>query len=357
MKRIVGIVLVGLALAAGVVWLNCSALTLRLVDRAAERQLAGDLLDELPDGLHVAICGAGSPLPDPERSGPCAAILAGDRVFVVDAGAGASRVLARMDVPQGRIAAVFLTHFHSDHIDGLGELLMQRWVNGGHFEPTPLIGPVGVENVATGLALAYGADVDYRVVHHGEEIVPRSGAGAVARSFRTPADGSGLVVWDQGGVQVTAFRVDHDPVEPAVGYRFDYAGRSAVFSGDTVKSANLEGFASGADLLVHEALDAKLVGRLTAAAERAGRDDIAKITRDILDYHTTPVEAAESARAAGVGFLLYSHIVPPLLIGPMERVFLEGVSEAYEGPVAVARDGTLVVMPAGSDDIELQELL
>ena len=356
-KRLLGIgSLVGLLLAT-LAWFNCSGLVMGLVDRAAERRLASDLVDELPDGLHVALCGAGSPLPDPQRSGPCSAVIAGDRVFVVDSGAGSSRVMAQIGLPQGRIEAIFLTHFHSDHLDGLGELLLQRWVNGSHTEPVPLIGPTGVENIVAGLALAYAADVDYRVAHHGDAIVPRSGAGALPQPFRPPEAGRGLVVYDRDGVQVTAFRVAHDPVEPAVGYRFDHAGRSVVFSGDTVRSANLEGFASGADLLVHEALDAKLVGRLTQAADRAGRANLAKITRDILDYHATPEDAAASAQAAGARHLLFNHIVPPLLFGPMERVFLEGVSDLYDGPVTVGRDGTLVVMPAGSDGIEVSERL
>ena len=89
----------------------------------------------------------------------------------------------------------------------------------------------------------------------------------------------------------------------------------------------------------------------------AGLTNLAKITEDILEYHTTPVEAAETARDAGVGHLLYNHIVPPLLIGPMEAAFLQGVSDVYDGPLTVGRDGTLVVLEAGSDSIEVRELL
>jgi ribonuclease Z len=97
--------------------------------RLVERNMASSLLDELPDGLHVALCGACSPLPDPKRSGPCTAVITGERIYLVDVGAGSSRVLSRTRVPQGKIAGVLLTHFHSDHIDGLGELLIQRWAN------------------------------------------------------------------------------------------------------------------------------------------------------------------------------------------------------------------------------------
>jgi ribonuclease Z len=130
-----------------------------------------------------------------------------------------------------------------------------------------------------------------------------------------------------------------------------------VVSGDTRKSANLAKFAEGGDLLVHEALSTRLVALIGSAAAEAGRDNIAKITTDIVDYHTTPVEAAEIARDADVGALLYYHIVPPLPLAPLEDVFLEGVDEVYRGPVYVGRDGTLLSLPAGSEAIEHRELL
>ena len=353
MKRFLLVGVLVIALVGAGFYAFRKTLTLRLMSRMLAANFASDLVQELPDGMHVALCGAGSPLPDPKRSGPCTAVIAGGQLFIVDSGAGSSRVLSRMRIPQGRIAAVFLTHFHSDHIDGLGELLLQRWVNGGHASPVPLYGPSGVEEVVRGFEIAYRLDDGYRVAHHGAAVVPPGGAGAVAHPFANPPEGAGEVVWERDGVKVTAFRVDHAPVEPAVGYRFDYGGRSVVLSGDTVKSANLEAFARGADLLIHEALAPHLVERITAAADAAGNHRIAKITRDILDYHTTPVQAAESARAAGVRHLLFHHIVPPLLLPPMEELFVEGVDEVYPGPVTVGRDGMLVQLPAGSDAIEV----
>jgi ribonuclease Z len=356
-KRIFLALLAALLVVLAIGFALRTTLSLRLMKHTVAANLGSNLLTELPDGLHVVLCGAGSPLPDPKRSGPCAAVIAGRRLFVVDAGSGASRRMSQLRVPQGEIEAVLLTHFHSDHIDGLGELLLQRWVNATAREPLPVHGPAGVEEVVEGFNRAYRADQGYRVAHHGEATVPSSGAGAVARSFPEPADGRAEVLLDEGGVRISAFRVVHAPVEPAVGYRFDYAGRSAVLSGDTIKSANLEQFARGVDLLVHEALAPELVAVLTRGAEAAGRQNIVKITRDILDYHATPVQAAETARDAGVGFLLYYHVVPPLPIAPLEPLFLEGVDAVYDGPVRIGRDGTVVHLPAGSEVIEVEELL
>lgn len=357
MRRVLLALLIVVGLLLVVAWVLRGPLALRVVDRVVAANMTRSLLDELPDGLHLVLCGAGSPLPDPKRSGPCAAVVAGDELVIVDAGTGASRVMARLRLPQGEVDAILLTHFHSDHIDGLGELMFQRWANGGRPTPVPVHGPTGVDRVVNGINEAYALSRAGRVAHHGEDVVPSSGAGGVAHAFPVPADGEGVPVLEEGGLRVSAFLVDHAPVRPAVGYRFEYAGRSLVISGDTVKSANLANFASGADLLVHEALSPRLVERITLAARAAGNERLARITTDILDYHTTPVQAAEVAREAGVGHLLLYHIVPPLPLAPLEEIFLEGVADAWDGPFTLGRDGTRVLLPSGSDAIEVEERL
>ncbi len=357
LKRVLFGVL-GLALVLmGVGYAFRGQIATRLMANVIESHFSTNLRLDLPDGLHVALCGAGSPLPDLNRSGPCAAVIAGGRLFVVDSGSGSSRVLGRMRIPQGEIEAIFLTHFHSDHIDGLGELLVQRWVNGTNTSPVPVYGPEGVTEVVDGINLAYQASRSYRVAHHGEEIAPSSGAGAAAKPFPSPADGVEEIIIDEHDLRIAAFRVEHSPVEPSVGYRFDYKDRSVVLTGDTAKSANVEKFARGVDLLVHDALAPQLVSLMTQGAAAAGRENLATITRDVLDYHATPVEAASIAQAAGVGHLLYYHIVPPLPLAALEDRFVEGVEEVYDGPVTVGRDGTLVRLDAGSDSIQVIELL
>jgi ribonuclease Z len=196
MKRLLlGLLTVLLALAV-VGYLLRTTLTLRLMRSVVARNMQTNLLLELPDGLHVALCGAGSPLPDPNRSGPCVAVIAGDGLWIVDSGSGSSRVLSRMRIPQGEIDGILLTHFHSDHIDGLGELLLQRWAGGGHASPVPVHGPAGVAQVVQGLELAYAQSRRYRVAHHGEQVVPSSGAGGVAHPFATPAEGEGALLVD-----------------------------------------------------------------------------------------------------------------------------------------------------------------
>ncbi|MBA4095076.1 MAG: MBL fold metallo-hydrolase, partial [Candidatus Accumulibacter sp.] len=178
-----------------------------------------DVTQDLPDGLHVALCGTGAPLPDPSRAGPCTAILAGSQLFVVDAGDGAARNIALMGLPTARVEAVFLTHLHSDHVDGLGPVMLMRWTGAAATRPLAIHGPPGVDRVVAGFRAAYALDAGYRTAHHGEAIAPSSGAGGEARPFAPPPRGSNgqVTVYQGGGLRVTAFRVDHGPVDPAVG--------------------------------------------------------------------------------------------------------------------------------------------
>ena len=205
----------GGALGAGAGWAFREPLALMLYARGAEQALTSNNLDGLPDGLHAAFCGTGSPMPDPDRAGPCLAVIAGKRLLIVDAGEGAARNLQLMGLPPGRVERVLLTHFHSDHIDGLGALALQRWVGSSATAQLPLLGPVGVGQIAAGFNAVYQPDSTYRVAHHGEAVVPPSGFGLSPRAFAVPE--TTAVISDDGGLKVTAIRVDHRPVAPAVG--------------------------------------------------------------------------------------------------------------------------------------------
>lgn len=328
----------------------------RMFAMGIERNLQRDVAASVPDGLHVALCGAGSPLPDPKRSGPCVVVIAGPTTFLVDAGTGGARNLGPMGIRAGKIEAVFLTHFHSDHIDGIGELSLVRWVGAANTSPLPVYGPPGVGEIVSGFNRAYAQDQVYRTAHHGDAVAPPSGAGLVSRPFVIPGGSDDVEVWNRDGVTITAFTVEHSPVHPAVGYRFDYGGRSLVLSGDTSKSKNLEAHAQGVDLLVHEALDDKLVALMREAAKSVGNAQLEKIFFDIPGYHTTPVEAAEIATSAKVGALLYYHIAPTLPLPGLEAAFLDGVDDVYDGPVVLGRDGTFVSLPRGSDAIDFSNL-
>lgn len=329
----------------------------RLFASAVEQAVARDVIGDLPDGINVALCGSGSPLPDPTRAGPCSAVIIDGKMFIVDIGGGAVRNLGLMGLNPGATEALLLTHFHSDHIDGMGELMLQRWAGGGRDAPLPVIAPEGVQAIVDGLNAAYAADVQYRIAHHGEATMSPTGAGGEARPFSPPEGQDTMVVYEKDGIRITAFSVAHKPISPAVGYRFDYKGRSVVFSGDTVKLPVVAKACSGCDLLVHEVLNAEMVGTLEAAFEKAGRKRLAKIMADIPDYHTTPVEAAETASVAKAKMLVFTHIVPALPLGFLDAYFMEGAGVAYDGPIVLGKDGMLFSLPANKDSIEQGDLL
>ena len=345
------LVLLVLLLAAAALYNWRAEISLQVARKIAAKHLSSTGLEGLADGLHVGLCGAGSPFPDELRAGPCTLVVAGQRLFVFDAGNGASRNIGRMGFTHGRVEAVFLTHFHSDHIDGLGELMLQRWVQGGHRAPLPVHGPAGVQEVVAGLMQTYRQDRGYRVAHHGDAVVPASGFGGQARPFAVPSDAA-VSVYKEGDLEVSAFAVDHSPAHPAVGYRITYKGRVVVLSGDTKRSSAVLREAQGADLLVHDALSTKLVNLMEEVSSQNGRPGLAKVLGDIHDYHATPEEAAQTARDAKVGYLLLNHIVPTLPPLPgLEKVFLGDAPRIYSGPLRVGRDGDFVSMPAGSREI------
>jgi ribonuclease Z len=323
----------------------------KIAEVVIEKRLGANSVSELEDGLHVVLCGAGSPLPDPVRSGPCVLIIAGDTLVTVDAGSGSTTNLLDMQVPLGEISAQLLTHFHSDHIDNLGKLGMMRWVNAANTSPLPVIGPVGTQTVVEGFNLAYATDAQYRHDHHTDFVAPKSGAGLIAKEFTSPEQGVMLTVFKKNGLIVKAFSVDHKPVHPAVGYHFEYKGRTVVISGDTTKSKNVEMAAKNVDLLVHEALSNELIKLIQATAENKHMPILAKVMFDIPDYHTSPVEAAQVAAAANARHLMYYHIVPALPAPGMQALFLKGTDDAYQGPITLGKDGSVISLPANSDEI------
>lgn len=329
-----------------------------VLQTVAHKNVGRNVLPDLPDGLHVGLCGTGSPFPDPSRAGPCTAVIAGERLFVVDTGEGSARNLGYMGLPASKIEAILLTHFHSDHIDGMGPFLLQRWGLGTFETPTPVYGPPGVETVVDGFRAAYVLDFGYRVAHHTPKIMPPGGSGGKGMPFALKPQGEGdaIVVLEDKGLKITAFRVDHSPVDPAVGYRFDYKGRSVVITGDTKKAASVAALSKGADLLIHEALQPKLVKVLEDEFAQRGIANTAQIMRDIVNYHTTPEEAAAVAAQAGVKELVFNHIVPPLPFRYAYPAFVGDAARFFEGPMTVGEDGMLFSMPAGTTTISKSRL-
>lgn len=322
----------------------------RLFAEAVSEGFGNNILSDLPDGLHVVLIGTGSPLADPSRAGPSSAVIAGKRVFIVDSGGGAVRRMGEIGLSPAATERVLLTHFHSDHIDGLGELMLQRWAGGGYNEPLPIHGPEGVTEVVEGLNRAYAQDKEYRIAHHGADIVPPGGFGGTPMAFDAG------ILMEQSGVKILAFVVDHKPVSPSFGYRFEYKGRSVVITGDTAYTDDLASHAKDTDILISEALNPEMVGVIKRAARDAGSNRIGQIMHDIPDYHITPVQAAEVAQDANAGLLVYTHIVPALPTSYLDAVFAKGAADEFSGGIIVGQDGMMFSLPPQSEDILRRQL-
>jgi ribonuclease Z len=309
------------------------------------------------DGLYAGLSGSGAPFADNNRVGPCIVVEAGNHLYIVDAGEGSARNVALMGFDIGKIEAILLTHFHSDHIADLGEFMLQRWAGGSNAKPVDVIGPEGVEKVVEGFNRAYELDAGYRVAHHGSQTVPPSGAGGKACPFSLAADpDAAVVVLDKDGVRITAFKIDHAPVSPAVGYRFDYKGRSLVISGDTVHCDSLKKQSQGVDVLFHEALQPSMIKMIHDQSGLSPSPSIAKIMADIPNYHTSPEDAAKIAGEAGVKHLVLYHILPPL--PPiLSGMFLGDAVKYYSGPITVGCDGMIISLPSHSDKISIKQVL
>lgn len=285
--------------------------------------------------MAVVLIGTGIPLPNPDRGTAATLVLAGKHAVLVDTGRNA--VVGLTATGRDDVSLIVYTHYHSDHIAELGEILVNRAIAGAT-EPLPVIGPQGVKSVVAGFAAAYALEDSYRVAHHGEHWSP---AGARAE----PIEAEPGVVWEQDGLRVTMFAVDHAPVVPAVGYKFEYKGKSVVVSGDTKKTTAIVEQARGADLLVHEVVDRATIEGAMPMIERASPRRAA-MTRDMMSHHTTTLEAAEIARDAGVKKLALTHLVPT--IPPTEQAeasFVRGMAAIYLGPIVVGRDGMTIEVP------------
>jgi len=270
----------------------------------------------LSSALVVVLLGTGFPRPDPARASASTAIVAGDKWFVVDAGRGATMRIAGTDLKYANLKAVFLTHLHSDHTAGLPDLFDTSWQFGRKTAPLELYGPPGTKRLSSAMLQFFAEDIHWRR----DLLEKHPGAGATIRTHIVREG----VVYDDGGVRVTAFAVDHKPVPYAFGYKFESGGETVVISGDTRPTPNLIRYAKGADVLVLEAYLPEFFDKV----------DTPEVAARLKSYHTSADEAGEIAAAAGVKTLVLTHLIP----GDADETFRERAARKFKGKIVVGRD-------------------
>ena len=260
--------------------------------------------------MQVIILGSGSPLPDPQRAGPSTLVRTSVGDFLFDCGRGVLMRAAGAASGAGAFRAVLLTHLHSDHITDLNDIYTSRWITSFQPNPLPVYGPPGTAALLGAIGTMLEPDVGYRLAHHDDLQWPPSA---------TVTEVESGPVFEEGAVRITAAPTDHAPVRPTLGYRIDDGGQSVVIAGDTVPCRGLDELSSGAGVLVHTVVRPDLI-------EQFGLPRLS----DVLDYHSSVAQAAQTASRNGVDTLLLTHLVPAPAPGT-EQEWLDQAGRALRG--------------------------
>ena len=293
------------------------------------------------ESMRVTLLGTGTPNPHPDRFGPATLVEAGEQRLLFDAGRGVTIRLNQLGIPMREVTAVFITHFHSDHLVGLADLWLIGWLPpnyGRRRVPLRIWGPKGLGKITAGMEQAYATDIAIRVK---DEALPRSAA-----KFDVNEYSEGGVIYEHEGVKVTSFEVNHgDLIKPAFGYRVDYADRSVVISGDTRFDQNVIEAAKGVDLLVHEVV-----------AIPAALFAVNPAMKRVEAHHTTPEEVGTVMSEARPRLGVLTHYV--LTSGPgippeTKDEVLARLKTRYSGPVVAGHD--LMAIEVGESVTVLQD--
>lgn len=286
----------------------------------------------------VTLLGTGTPVPQPDRSGPATLVEVGGQKLLFDAGRGTTVRLFQLHIPLREVGPLFLTHLHSDHTVGIPDVWLSGWLGGPwarRTTPFRVIGPTGTKDLMANLERAYAADIKIRMA---DEKYPAEGVRVITDEYTV-----GGVVYDKGDVRVTAFEVDHgDLIKPAYGYRIDYKGRSVVISGDTRFNENVVKYGTGADVLIHE-----------VAAVRPELLKEVQVQR-VMAHHTSPQDAGRVFRLAHPKLAVYTHLVllaRPAVPAVTTQELVAQTREVYAGPLMVGED--LMTFKVGTTGVEV----
>jgi ribonuclease Z len=283
--------------------------------------------------LDLILLGTGSPVHVAHRFGPSQVLTDGTTRVLVDTGWASTLRLVQAGIPPQSIDAVFFTHLHSDHTTDLADFLVMRWV-GGIRHAIPVYGPAGTKRMVHGFQEAMAADTKYRLDHHGDKLWD---GGLAADVTEIEAGEEPVQVAQIGDVTVTAYEVDHRPVKPAYGFRFEKDGRSISVSGDTNPCAGLLKGARDVDILVCDSMNVAMMRQVEDRLRAIGNTVQASLLEDAHDYHADIKDMAALAQQAGVKHLVLSHILPAI-VDEQAALFTAGLDAIFHGKLTVGRD-------------------
>ena len=272
------------------------------------------------DSTVIVLLGTGGPPPTPDAAGPATAIVVGPRVFLFDAGAGVMRRMRAARLPVTGPTATFITHLHSDHTLGLPDVILTTWIV-GRKKPLEVFGPHGLQSMTSNILAAWKEDIDVR--SNGLEHAPDAGYPVHVHEI------SPGIVYDSGGVKITAIPVLHGSWKEAYGYRIDTPDRSIVISGDTRPSPALQQAARGVDVLIHEVHPEGFVGPQSVSAD----DDPLRYMRE---FHTSDVELGRIVADAKPKMLILYHFGARATAS--DTVVATIQHAGYQGRIVVGKD-------------------
>ena len=255
-------------------------------------------------------------------------MLSNGAAYVLDCGVGVIDQYALTGIPFSALRSIFITHHHADHNIEYGPLLLVGWVNGMHLD-VRAFGPPPLKQMTEDLMRAYKTTVDFWAEDF--KMTP------LVTVDVSEVSAAGPVTQDDN-VKVSAIIVEHPPVKPALGYRFDFKDRSIAFSGDTAPLEVVAEMAKGADVLVHEAM-------YVPALETYTRDEIAKGRpvrfEDVMAHmkadHTPVEDVGRIAQEAGIKTLVLSHLVPAT-DGITDDTWRAAAAKYFKGEIIVGKD-------------------
>ena len=348
MKKILRIALLLIALLLVLGWIVTTFFPEKLVPMLLQQQLKqqqaqvaknNQFLKDT-ESIRVFTVGTAAPLPG-ERVQTGTAVMVNGHFFMFDVGDGVVRRAENMGLPLNRLDGVFITHWHSDHFMDLVSIVSRSWLLGRNND-LHLYGPDGTDSINQSIKGYLHLENKHRVDHHGHQIMDISKVHAIPHEFKN-VQNSKLVIYQQDGITITAFDVDHSPIEPAVGYAIEYKGKKVVISGDTKKNEMVLEMAKDADLLLHEIILNSLLEQMTPVLKENNLSRNAKIIHDIQDYHTPPAEVAEIAATANVKKLILHHFAPTPDFRVIKNLYKKEL-RGYDGPIVFANDGDMFVV-------------
>lgn len=273
-------------------------------------------------GITVTTLGTGSPIPDPNRAGPCTLVEVDGSRILIDAGRGVVMRLVAAGALPVMLDAILLTHLHSDHISDLNDVVTTHWVMARDSTPKlHIYGPVGTQAMVDGIFAMLSSDITYRKAHHDDLTY---GPQVVVHELSAPTD------FQVGSATISVRETSHQPVHPSIGFRVTAGDKAVAIAGDTLPCDGLDELCANADVYVQTVIRSDFV--LMVPNPRF---------HDIIGYHSTIEQAAETAARTGVRTLLATHFVPALTPDTTQS-WRELAGARFGGEIVLAEDLTRV---------------